>query len=376
MGDFVHFSGIRTCADDIELAVDLHAVSIDDFAVMLPGPFHGQCRLATGRRSTKQDYLFILQNTGSLLLIDIVDIPTDPKILQAYSMTQVLTLISNVEDATITDEIRDKYADILNASHSNWLNENVALDIFFDADVTPDLSAMLKAENFDHAIQDPVTRRKSLLIADMDSTIIQCECIDELADFIGIKDKVSHITEAAMRGEIDFKGALKERVALLEGLKVDDLESVFNERVRLTPGATTLVRTMNAFGANTILVSGGFTYFTGRVAALAGFKVDRGNILLHADGKLTGKVREPIVDSDTKLNSLLEFQANAGLEKFETMAVGDGANDIAMIEGAGFGVGYRPFPATAEAADAAINYGDLTALLYIQGYSFSDFVDG
>ncbi|MCL4164211.1 UNVERIFIED_CONTAM: hypothetical protein GTU68_027652 [Idotea baltica] len=208
----------------------------------------------------------------------------------------------------------------------------------------------------------------------MDSTIIQVECIDELADFLGIKEKVSHITEAAMRGEIDFKDALRERVALLEGLKITDLETVFKNRVSLTPGATTLIRTMNAKGADTVLVSGGFTYFTGRVSELTGFKVNRANILLHEDGKLTGEVGEPIVDSDTKINTLREFQKKANLENFETMAVGDGANDIPMLEGAGLGVGYRPFPATAKAADVTVKHGDLTALLYLQGYSLCDFV--
>tara|TARA_R110002073_G_scaffold284732_3_gene448940 strand:+ start:869 stop:1744 length:876 start_codon:yes stop_codon:yes gene_type:complete len=290
-------------------------------------------------------------------------------------MTQVLTLISNTKDAAISDEIKDKYVSVLNATYSNWLNNNVAVDIFFDGDVPDELTQMLEGEKFDSAIQDPITRRKMLLVADMDSTIITVECIDELADFLGIKDKVSHITEAAMRGEIDFKGALRERVALLKGLKVSDLETVFNQRVKLTPGAEALVKTMNANGANTVLVSGGFTYFTGRVSELTGFQVNRANILLHENGELTGKVGEPIVDSDTKINTLREFQQKADLEDFETMAVGDGANDIPMLEGAGIGIGYRPFPATAEAADVAINHGDLTALLYLQGYVIRDFVE-
>lgn len=289
-------------------------------------------------------------------------------------MTQVLTLISNENDRAIKDAIRDNYSNALNATYSNWLNENVALDIFFDGEISEECLSSLKSENFDFAIQDPITRRKMLLVADMDSTIIQVECIDELADFLGIKDKVSSITEAAMRGEIDFKGALRERVALLKGLKVDDLETVFQERVALTSGAVELVKTMNANGANTVLVSGGFTYFTGRVSELTGFKINRANILLHEEGALTGDVGEPIVDSDTKINALREFQQADNLEDFEIIAVGDGANDIPMIEGAGLGVGYHPFPATAEAADVVITHGDLTALLYLQGYAQSDFV--
>ncbi len=289
-------------------------------------------------------------------------------------MTQVLTLISSETDRAVTDAIKDKYSRALNTTYSNWLCENVALDIFFEGDVDEDCLSSLKDENFDYAIQDPITRRKMLLVADMDSTIIQVECIDELADFLGIKDKVSGITEAAMRGEIDFKGALRERVALLKGLKVADLETVFRERVALTPGAIELVKTMNANGANTVLVSGGFTYFTGRVSELTGFKVNRANILLHENGELTGEVGEPIVDSDTKINALREFQQKDNLETFEIIAVGDGANDIPMLEGAGLGVGYHPFPATEEAADVAITHGDLTALLYLQGYAQSDFV--
>lgn len=290
-------------------------------------------------------------------------------------MTQVLTLISNPTDQAITDEIQEKYRNALKATYSVWLNDNIALDIIFEGDVDDKTMTDLKGENFDFAIQDPTTRCKKLLIADMDSTIIQVECIDELADFIGIKDKVSHITEAAMRGEIDFKGSLRERVALLKGLKVTDLETVFKERVSLTPGAITLIKTMNAKGANTILVSGGFTYFTNRVAELTGFKENRANILLHEDGELTGKVGEPIVDSDTKINTLREFQQKADIKDFETMAVGDGANDIPMLEGAGIGVGYHPFPAVAKTADVTIEHGDLTALLYLQGYSLCDFVD-
>ena len=290
-------------------------------------------------------------------------------------MTQVLTLISNTQNAVITDEIKDKYANALNATYSNWLNKNIALDIFFDGDFSNDIMESLESEKFDYAFQDPITRRKTLLLADMDSTIITVECIDELADFLGIKDKVSHITEAAMRGEIDFKAALRERVALLKGLKVSDLETVFNQRVTLTPGAEVLVKTMNANGANTVLVSGGFTFFTNRVSEITGFKINRANILLHENGELTGKVGDPIVDSDTKINALREFQQKANLEDFETIAVGDGANDIPMLQGAGLGVGYHPFPAAGEAADVTINHGDLTALLYLQGYTVSDFVE-
>jgi phosphoserine phosphatase len=289
-------------------------------------------------------------------------------------MTKVLTLISNPENPTITNHVKDHFKAALSSTKTTWLNENVALDIFFNGDVNKETLDKLNKAPFDFAIQNIATRTKKLLLADMDSTIIQCECIDELADFLGIKDKVSSITEAAMRGEIDFKGALRERVALLKGLKVEDLGKVFDERVQLTPGAKTLVKTMNANGAYSVLVSGGFTYFTGRVTEITGFNINRANTLLHENGELTGMVGEPIVDSDTKINTLREFQAAANLDEHQIIAVGDGANDIPMLNGAGMGVGYHPFPTAGEAADVAITHGDLTALLYLQGFSISDFV--
>ena len=288
-------------------------------------------------------------------------------------MTKVLTLISNPQNPSLNDNIKDKYCKMLNSSKSRWLNEAVAVDIFFDGEIAQETFENLSAEAFDYAVQEIASRRKKLLLADMDSTIIQCECIDELADFLGIKEKVSHITEAAMRGEIDFKGALRERVTLLKGLKVSDLGKVFDERVKLTSGAVTLVKTMNANGAKTVLVSGGFTYFTGRVSAITGFQVNRANILLQENGELTGEVGDPIVDSDTKINTLREYQSKLAIKDHEIIAVGDGANDIPMLVGAGMGVGYHAFPTAAEAADIAIQHSDLTALLYLQGYSISDF---
>ncbi|MDG1997169.1 MAG: phosphoserine phosphatase SerB [Emcibacteraceae bacterium] len=289
-------------------------------------------------------------------------------------MTKVLTLISSSKKPTLNNAIKDRFALAVKASRCAWLNENVALDIFFDDNIDEQTISELKEAPFDYAIQDVATRGKKLLLADMDSTIIQCECIDEIADFLGIKDKVSGITQAAMRGEIDFKEALRERVALLKGLKVEDLGKIFDKRVKLTSGVETLVKTMNAKGANTVLVSGGFTYFTGRISEITGFKVNRANILLHQDGELTGLVGDPIVDSDTKINTLREFQAAANIEEHQIIAVGDGANDIPMLNGAGVGVGYHPFPTAGEAADVVITHGDLTALLYLQGITTRDFV--
>jgi len=211
-------------------------------------------------------------------------------------------------------------------------------------------------------------RRKKLLVADMDSTIIGCECVDELADMAGLKPRVAAITERAMKGEIDFARALKERVTLLTGLPVAALARVYAERVRLNAGARALVATMRAHGARTILVSGGFTYFTERVARDAGFDAHQANILLD-DGKvLTGAVADPILGREAKRDALDRAAAAYHIAPSETLAVGDGANDLAMIAHAGLGVAYRAKPAVAAAAAARIDHADLTALLYLQGY--------
>jgi phosphoserine phosphatase len=227
--------------------------------------------------------------------------------------------------------------------------------------------------NVDVCVQPQQGRRKRLLVADMDSTIIGCECLDELADFAGVKAQVSAITERAMRGEIGFEGALRERVGMLKGLPIASLEQTYAERVRLNPGARTLVSTMAAHGARCVLVSGGFDFFTGRVAREAGFHLDRSNRLIEADGALTGMVAEPILGREAKL-ATLEAEAKAlGIGLPETLAVGDGANDLAMIEAAGLGVAYRAKPLVAAQADARVDHADLTALLYFQGYSDDEF---
>jgi phosphoserine phosphatase len=218
-------------------------------------------------------------------------------------------------------------------------------------------------------------RRKSLLIADMDSTIIGVECIDELADYAGVKVRVAEITERAMRGELDFEAALLERVALLTGLPESDLAACYAGRVRLNPGARTLVQTMNALGAVTALVSGGFAYFSERVAAATGFASHQANRLLLADGRLTGDVGRPILGRDAKLEALQRLTTTSGLALEDAIAVGDGANDLAMIEAAGCGVAYRAKPALVEAADARLDHSDLTALLALQGIPETDWCD-
>ncbi len=217
-------------------------------------------------------------------------------------------------------------------------------------------------------------RRKRLLIADMDSTIIGVECIDELADYAGVKAEVAEITEAAMRGELDFEGALVARVALLKGLPEEVLGRCFQERVRLNPGARTLVRTMNALGAETALVSGGFTYFTERVAAAAGFGSARANRLVVEDGRLTGEVERPILGKAAKLEALEAIVTRLGTGTEAAVAVGDGANDMAMVAAAGLGVAYRAKPTLARAADARLDHSDLTAILALQGIPETEWV--
>ena len=221
---------------------------------------------------------------------------------------------------------------------------------------------------------DPATRRKKLLIADMDSTIIGQECIDEMGDVLGIKPRIAAITERAMRGELDFEGALRERLALLAGLGESDLQAIFDNRISINPGARSLVATMRANGAFTALVSGGFTFFTSRVAKAVGFDMDRANVLEAEAGRLTGRVAEPILGREAKLAALQSLAGERSLDPALTLAVGDGANDLAMIGAAGLGVAFRAKPVVAAEAHASVVHGDLTALLYLQGYGRDEFV--
>jgi len=231
----------------------------------------------------------------------------------------------------------------------------------------------LEHARVDFAVQAAEGRRKTLFVADMDSTIIGCECLDELADFAGVKDEVAAITERAMRGEIGFEGALRERVGMLKGLKASALQACYDERVKLNPGAWTLVRTLRAKGVRCVLVSGGFTFFTGRVAEWAGFEADRANRFIIEGEALTGAVAEPILGREAKLAALREESARLGAGPSAAIAIGDGANDLAMIEEAGLGVAYRAKPVVAAQADCRIDHADLTALLYFQGYAAEEF---
>ncbi len=257
------------------------------------------------------------------------------------------------------------------------LSTGIAAEIGFSGPADIDaVRKALGAAPVDVALLPAEGRRKQLFLADMDSTMIGQECIDELADYAGMKEHVAAITERAMRGEIAFEPALRERVALLKGLPLAVVDEVIAERIRLTPGGTALVRTMRANGARTLLVSGGFTLFTSRVAAMIGFDAHRANVLL-ADGEsFAGLVEEPILGREAKLAALVETREALGLPHAATLAVGDGANDLAMIGEAGLGVAYHAKPAVAAAAQVRIDHGDLTALLYLQGYAADEFVTG
>ncbi len=257
------------------------------------------------------------------------------------------------------------------------LNDDVAAEITFDGPEPSEADAAIRGvlgdTPADVFVQPAAGRRKRLLIADMDSTMIRQECIDELAAELGLKDKIAGITERAMRGEIDFEPALRERVALLKGLPVAAIETVLGTRIHLMPGGRTLVQTMKANGAYCALVSGGFTHFTKAIAAMIGFDENRANLLLEENGSLSGLVQEPILGRDAKRERLEALTRELKIDFSETLAVGDGANDLAMIERAGVGVAYRAKPAVGAAADLRVEHGDLTALLYLQGYSADEF---
>jgi phosphoserine phosphatase len=292
----------------------------------------------------------------------------------------VLVLIGPAGESAPVAEAARVAAEEIGASEPVWLSPGEAcefplatLDMVGARAVRNRIAARLGELPIDLCVVPAAGRRKELLIADMDSTIIQQECIDEMADMLGLKPRIAAITERAMRGELPFEAALRERLALLAGLEVRALQRVFDERITLMPGARTLVATMRASGALTALVSGGFSFFTSRVAATVGFDVNRANELEIVDGRLTGGVVGPILGRAAKLEALMAYRARRRLAEGATLAVGDGANDLAMIGAAGLGVAYRAKPVVAAEADAAITHGDLTALLFLQGYARADF---
>ncbi len=282
----------------------------------------------------------------------------------------MLNVISDEADA-LAGPLRAAVAAHAAAGEIAWLAPERAFDIPFLGEAPAVLASARAAASGMTADINAVpaaNRRKKLLIADMDSTIITCECLDELADMAGLKEKVAPITEAAMRGEMEFEPALRARAALLKGLPVSALERVLKERVRLNPGARALVATMRAHGARTMLVSSGFTYFTRAIARECCFDSEQANELLHENGKFTGRVAEPILGRGAKLRALEKAVAETGIGFDDVVAVGDGANDLAIIQRAGLGVAWHAKPILADAADAVIAHADLTSLLYLQGY--------
>jgi len=254
-----------------------------------------------------------------------------------------------------------------NAVFRHWIDEGDAADLRFSGDLKSARWALQALEAIDVVVQPDEPRWRKLLVADMDSTIIGQECIDELADYAGLKDKVSRITERAMKGELDFPGALRERVRLLAGLDEREPRRCLDERVHLTAGAQTLVQTMRAGGASCLLVSGGFLSFAEPVARTVGFDRVRANRLVFAGGKLSGEVGDPIVDAMAKRDALVEARDQLGLKREDVLAIGDGANDKMMIEEAGLGIAFRAKPALIEAADAELRHHGLDALLWVQG---------
>ena len=287
----------------------------------------------------------------------------------------VLCLIANPADPELTTDQAQR-VQRETGGELNWLAQNIACEITAPKSTNPEMTArdVLGSAAIDVVLVPKANRRKKLLIADMDSTMINEECIDELADALDIKAEVAAITARAMNGELDFGQALNTRVALLKGLNKKRIAEVRREQISLAPGGRTLVHTMKAYGAYTSLVSGGFTYFADYFAERIGFDETVANVLEFDGDHLTGTVARPIVDSSAKLRRLRELVKFQGLDPAQVLAVGDGANDLPMLQAAGMGVALHAKPQVAAEAQYRITHGDLTALLYLQGYDEEEFV--
>ncbi len=292
-------------------------------------------------------------------------------------MSHTITLIGPEDQAVLSSSLVIDLSNQFQARHT-ILADGVAAELHFSSTVPPHLEETIdlltRGLPLDVVLQPSQGREKKILIADMDSTIIEQECLDELAEFAGVRDEIVEITERAMRGELEFEPALRERVAKLKGLSVHALTQTFDERLSLMPGAIELVRTMNARGAITALVSGGFTFFTEKVAERVGFQANQGNVLEIENECLTGGLVPPILGQQAKHDALMQLCESTGLSPNQALAVGDGANDLQMLKAAGTGVAYRAKPIVAEATKVRIQHADLRALLYLQGIPRAAFV--
>jgi phosphoserine phosphatase len=283
-----------------------------------------------------------------------------------------MAIVTLIASGRLDDRLIDRALGLLRevdskAAFWHWIDEGDAADLKFSGDLASARWALSALEDADVVVQEEEPRFRKLLVADMDSTMIGQECIDELADFVGLKREVAEITERAMQGKLDFKAALRERVALLSGLEEDAIARCLAERVVPNPGSATLVRTMRVGGAQTLLISGGFLSFAEPVGKMIGFDRVKANRLLFDGSQLNGKVGDPIVDAEQKRASLIEAREQLGLKPEQVMAIGDGANDKLMVQEAGLGIAYRAKPALAEVADARLDHHGLDALLWAQG---------
>jgi phosphoserine phosphatase len=288
-------------------------------------------------------------------------------------MSYIVILVANRQAGILTESAVHRAKEFCSGQHVSWLSAGQAAE--FIAKTAPDIAQLklvLEHKATDVFVTKFRGRRKAVLLADMDSTIVTTETLDELAAFAGLKDRIAEITRRSMNGDLDFATALRERVAMLKGLELTALERTWSA-TEYCPGARTLIATMRAFGATTALVSGGFTFFTARVAAELGFDIHRANTLLDNGSQLTGEVGEPILDRNAKLATLHELAEKRGVKISATMAVGDGANDLAMLQAAGLGVAYYAKPIVAEQIPNRIEHTDLTSLLFAQGYPESAF---
>ncbi len=292
----------------------------------------------------------------------------------------VLTLVGNAELAPLeTVHIERVFECLKLRGEIDWLAKREACDLFIDSDltagaITEKARDVLAVHSVDAVCTLVSGRRKKLLISDMDSTVINQECIDELADAMGIGSQIRQITESVINGGIDIREALRQRLLLMKGMKSEVLEQVYKQRITLKTGARTLIQTMRHHGVFCILVSGGLTYFTSRIAARLGFHDHQGNEVIFADGKLTGEVQNPILGRSAKLDTLMNLCNEKALTPFDVVAIGDGANDIDMIQAAGLGVAFHDTGNLRVHSNACIEYCDLTAILYIQGFHKSEFI--